>query len=127
MFAQAHVAPPTLDTLAATPVLTSEMPPGFTHSKIVRLPAASRVHLLGGVRFDFSNAHTTESESFALFTSPAAAQALAKRASKVNGGDLFSAKAVAVGRFVIAVTATTREGASTLLSLALAHFRRVEG
>jgi hypothetical protein len=127
MFAQAHVTPPTLNKLAAAPVLTSEMPPGFTHVKIVRLPGASRVHLLGGVRLDFSNAHTTESESFALFASPAAAQALANRASKVNGGGLFSAKAVAMGRFVIAVTAVTRDGASALLGLALAHFRRAEG
>jgi hypothetical protein len=127
MFAQTPPTPPALVKLAATPVLASEMPPGFTRVKIVRLPPVARVHLLGGVRLDFSNAHTTVGASFALLTTPAAALALVNRAAKVNGGALFSVKAIAVGRWAIAVTALNRSRASALLRLALAHFRRAEG
>jgi hypothetical protein len=127
MVVQTNVLPPSLEKLRTTPVLASEMPPGFTRVKVVVLPGVARVHLLGGIRLDFSNARTTESESFAFLQTPAAALALAKTAAKVNGGSLFSAKTAVVGRFMIAATAATRAGASALLQLALAHFHRAEG
>lgn len=63
MLAQAQALPPSLQRLAATPVLASEMPAGFSRVKVVRLAPNQRLSTLGGVRIDFSNAHATESAS----------------------------------------------------------------
>jgi hypothetical protein len=124
MLAQMSAVPATLQKLAKTPVLTSEMPAGFPRAKIVQLAPNQRLHTLGGVRIDFSNTHTTESESFALLKTNAAALHLARTEANVNGGSLFHVRAVAVGRFAVAVTAVTAGEASSLLRLAVAHLRR---
>jgi hypothetical protein len=116
-----------LEKIAATPVLASGMPAGFAHAKIVRLPAAGRVHLLGGVRIDFSNAHETDSAAYGLFTTNAAAVRFARTEAKVNGHGLFYAKAVTVGRVAVGVTAATASQATSLMRIALAHLRRAEG
>lgn len=123
MFAQAQ-APPSLQKLAATPVLASEMPPGFTSTRIVRLAPNQKLSTLGGVRIDFINARTTESESFALMKTNAAAVLFAQTEMKIDGGSLFRVRAVAIGRFVIGATGRTATEASNLLRLAVAHFRR---
>jgi hypothetical protein len=117
---------PLLHKLAATPVLRSEMPAGFTGTKVVTLAPDARFQTLGGVRLDFSNARTTESAGYALMRSNAAATRFAKTAARVNGGSLFQVRAVAVGRFAVAVTAATSAGASALLRLAVAHLKRSE-
>jgi hypothetical protein len=44
--------------------------------------------------------------------------------AKVDGGSLFQVRAVAVGRFAVAVAATTAAQARALLLLAVAHLRR---
>jgi hypothetical protein len=126
MFAQPHATPPSLGKLAATPVLASEMPPGFTRAKIVRLAANQKLSTLGGVRVDFTNAHTTESESFALMKTNAAAALFAQTEAKIDGGSLFRVRAVAVGRYVIGATGRTAPEARNILRLAVAHFRRAE-
>lgn len=102
------------------------MPAGFTRSKVITLTADARFHTLGGVRLDFSNARTTESAGYALMRSNAAAVRFAATASHVDGGSLFHVRAVAVGRFAVAVTAATSAGASALLRLAVAHLKRSE-
>jgi hypothetical protein len=127
MFAQAQTLPPLLAKIAATPVLASEMPAGFTHAKIVDLRAAPQIHMLGGVRIDFSNAHETDSASYALLPTNAAAVRLARTSANFNGHGLVYTRAVAVGRIAIGVTSATAAGANRLLQLALAHLRRAEG
>jgi len=117
---------PLLQRLAATPVLSSEIPAGFTHAKVLTLAPNSRIHTLGAVRIDFSNKRTTESASYALMKTNGAAAQFAKSLSHVNGGSLFYVRTVAVGRFAVAVTAVTRRGADALLQLAVAHLQRAE-
>lgn len=119
--------PPVLAKIAATPVLSSEMPAGFTRATVVRLPPTARIHTLGGVRIDFSNAHGSESESYALLRTNVAAVRLARTEATFNAHGLFHTKAVAVGRIAMGVTAVTAGEASALLRLALAHLRRAEG
>jgi hypothetical protein len=126
MLAQAPKLPPALQRLAATRVLASERPAGFPHVKIIRLAPNRRVHTLGAVRIDLSNKHASESESYALLKTRAAARRLAHREATVKTGGLFHVRAIAVGRFAVGVAATTRAGARTLLALALAHLRRSE-
>lgn len=125
MFAQGHTPPASLERLSNTPVLASEMPPGFSRVKVVRLAANPNLSTLGGVRIDFINAHTTESESYALMKSNAAAALFAQTEMKIDGGTLFRVRAVAIGRFVIGATGRTAAEAKSLLRLAVAHFRRV--
>jgi hypothetical protein len=120
MFAQ---TPPSLERLATTPVLASEMPPGFTRTKIVRLAANQKLGTLGGVRIDFVNAHLTESESYALMKTNAAAALFAQTEMKIDGGSLFRVRAVAIGRFVVGATGRTASEGRSLLRLAVAHFR----
>jgi hypothetical protein len=127
MFAQAQAPPPSLERLAATPVLVSEMPPGFSRAKIVRLAPNQKLSTLGGVRIDFMNAHTTESASYALMKTNAAAALFAQTEMKIDGGSLFRVRAVAIGRFVVGATGRTATEASNVLRLAVAHFRRVQG
>jgi hypothetical protein len=118
--------PPALERIATTPVLASERPPGFPHVKVTRLGADRRIHTLGGVRIDFSNRHVSESESYALMRTHAAALRLAHREATSPTAGLFHTRAVAVGRFAIAVAAKTKAETRALLALALAHLRRSE-
>jgi hypothetical protein len=124
MLAQAQVLPPPLHKLAATPVLASEMPPGFTRTKIVLLAPNARLHTLGAVRIDFFTSHANISASYALTKTNAAAVRLAHTEASISGGSLFHVRALAVGRFAIAVTGRTVAEASNLLRLAVAHLRR---
>jgi hypothetical protein len=126
MLAQAPKLPPALERIATTPVLAAEKPAGYPHVKITRLAADRRIHTLGGVRIDFSNSHASESESYALLRTHAAALRLAHTEATVKTGGLFHTRAVAVGRFAVGVTATTKAKAKTFLALALAHLRRSE-
>jgi hypothetical protein len=126
VLAQVPTLPPSLERIATTPILASEMPAGFTRVKVSRLAPDLRYHTLGAVRIDFSNTRTSESASYALLRTNAAAVRLARTEANVNTRGLFHARAVAVGRFAIAVAAKTLEQAKTLLSLALAHLRRSE-
>lgn len=125
MFAHVQATPPSLDRLATFPVLVSEMPAGFTRTKVVRLAPNGKLATLGGVRIDFVSAHATVSESYALMKTNAAAIRFAQAESKINGGSLFRVQAVAVGRFAVAVTGRTLAEAKMVLRLAVAHFRRV--
>jgi hypothetical protein len=118
--------PPALERIATTPVLASEKPAGFPHVKIVRLAPNRHIRTLGAVRIDFSNRHASESASFALLRTHAAALRLAHREATVPTVGLFHTRAVAVGRFVVGVTATSKAKAKTFLTLALAHLRRSE-
>jgi len=111
---------------ATTPISASEMPAGLTHVKVSLLAPDLRLHTLGAVRIDFSNARTSESASYALLRTNAAAVRLARTEVNVNTGGLVHARAVAVGRFAIAVAAKSTPEARALLRLALAHFRRSE-
>jgi hypothetical protein len=124
MFVHAHALPPSLERLANTPVLVSEMPPGFNRVKIVRLAANQKISTLGGVRIDFINAHTTVSESYALMKTNAAAALFAQTEMKIDGGSLFRVRAVAIGRFVVGAVGRTATEASNVLRLAVGHFRR---
>jgi len=126
MLAQTPKLPPALQRIATTPVLASERPAGFPHVKVTRLAAERRIHTLGGVRIDFSNSRTSESASYALMRTHAAALRLAHREATIKTGGLFHTRAVAVGRFTVGVTATTKAKAKTLLALALSHLRRSE-
>ena len=126
MLAQTPYLPPALQRIATTPVLASERPAGFPRVKITRLAANRHVHTLGAVRIDFSNRHASESESYALLKTQAAARRLAQREASVPTGGLFHVAATATGRFAVAVTATTRSKAKALLALALVHLRRSE-
>ena len=98
--------------------------PGFGRATIVRLAPNLRLSTLGGVRIDFINAHTTESASYALMKTNAAAALFAQTEMKVDGGSLFRVRTVAIGRFVVGATGRTATEASNLLRLAIAHFRR---
>jgi hypothetical protein len=71
--------PPALQRIATTPVLASEKPDGFFAVKVNLLRPNPQIHTLGGVRIDFSNSHSSESESFALMRTSAAAVRLAPR------------------------------------------------
>ena|SRR5437899_12195715 len=126
MFAQAPNLPPALERIATTPVLASERPAGFPHVTLTRLAPTRRIHTLGGVRVDFSNSHTSESASYALMRTRAAARHLAHTEATIRTSGLFHTRAVAVGRFAVAVAAATKAQAKTLLALALAHLRRSE-
>ena len=126
MLAPAPSLPPALERIAATPVLASEMPAGFRQVKITRLAPNGHLHTLGAVRIDFSNSHSSESESYALLRTHAAAGHLARVEAATQTAGLFSVRAVAVGRFAIGVTAKTAAGANALLTLALEHLRRSE-
>jgi hypothetical protein len=126
MLAQTPQLPPALQRIATTPVLASEKPAGYPQVKITRLAANRHIHTLGGVRIDFSNSHATESASYALMRTHAAALRLAHTEATVKTGGLFSTRAVAVGRFAVGVTATSKAKARTFLALALAHLRRSE-
>lgn len=126
MLAQTSTLPPALQRIATTPVLASERPAGYPQVKIARLAANRHIHTLGGVRIDFSNSHASESASYALMRTHAAALRLAHTEATFKTGGLFHTRAVAVGRFAVAVTATTKEKAKTFLALALAHLRRSE-
>jgi hypothetical protein len=120
--------PPALERLATTSVLASETPAGFTRTTFVRVGPNQKLRtLVGGVRIDFSNAHTTVSESYALMKTNAAAVRFAQTEAKVDGGSLFHVRAVAIGRFVIGTTGRTLAEANNLLRLAVTHFHRVEG
>ena len=130
MFAQTQATPPPIERLATTPVLASEMPPGYTRVKIVLLPPNKRFAALGGVRgvrIDFSNADSTISESYALMKTKTAAVRFAQTEAKTNGGSLFRVRSVAAGRFAVAVTGRTASEASNVLRLAVAHLHRVNG
>jgi hypothetical protein len=124
MVAQMLTFPPALERIARAPILASEMPAGLTHVKVSRLPADPRYHTLGAVRIDFSGARTSDSASFALLRTNAAAVHLAQTEASVKTGSLFHVRAVAVGRFAVAVVAKTVTEARTLLRLAVAHLRR---
>jgi hypothetical protein len=126
MLAQTPNLPPALQRIATTPVLASERPAGFPHVKVTRLAPTRRIHTLGGVRIDFSNRHTSESASYALMRTHAAARRLAHREATTKTGGLFHVRAVATGRFAVGVAAMTKAQAKTLLALALAHLRRSE-
>jgi hypothetical protein len=126
MLAQTPNLPPALQRIATTPFLASERPDGFPHVKVTRLPPTARIHTLGGVRIDFSNGHASESASYALTRTHAAALRLAHTEATIKTGGLFHTRAVAVGRFAVGVTATTKAQAKTLLALALSHLRRSE-
>ena len=126
MIAQAPKLPAALERIATTPVLASERPAGFARVRITRLAANPHIHTLGGVRIDFSNSHTSESASYALMRTHAAAMRLAHREATFKTAGLFHTRAVAIGRFAVGVTATTKAKAKILLSLAVAHLRRSE-
>jgi hypothetical protein len=126
MLAHAPTLPPALERVATTPVSAAERPVGFPHVKVIRLAANRRIRTLGAVRIDFSNSHASESASYAFMPTGAAARRLAHTEAAVKTGGLFSTQAAAVGRFAVAVTATTRANAKTFLALALAHLRRSE-
>jgi hypothetical protein len=126
MLAQTPRLPPALRRIATTPVLASERPAGFPHVKVTRLARNRHLHTLGGVRIDFSNSHASESASYALLRTHAAARRLAHREATVRTAGLFHTRAVAVGRFAVGVAATTRAKAKALLALALSHLRRSE-
>src|SRR4029077_15440880 len=126
MVARTPNLPPALQRIATTPVPASERPTGFPHVKITPLAPTRRIHTLGGVRIDFSNRHASESASYALMRTPPAARRPAHTEATFNGGGLLHIRAVAVGRFAVGVTATTKAQAKTLLALALAHLRRSE-
>jgi hypothetical protein len=118
--------PPPLAKLSDTAFLQSEMPSGFRLGTILKLPADPRYHTLGAVRFDFKNAHTSESVGYALFKTSAQAAAFSRVETRLKTGGLFRIAAVAVGRIVVGVTGQTRDQANTLLQLAVAHLRRSE-
>jgi hypothetical protein len=120
------VLPPPLAKLSTTPVLRSEMPAGFTRAIVTSLPADARYHTLGGVRIDFKNAHTSESESYALFETSTQASAFARVEAKIRTGGLFRVAVSQVGPIVVGAVGTTRAQAETLLRLALAHLNRSE-
>jgi hypothetical protein len=118
--------PPPLEKLYNTPVLRSEMPAGFDRAKVVRLAPDQRIHTLGAIRIDFSNARASESVSYALFKDVAHASVIARTERAVNTSGLFRVRVAVVGRLVVGVAASTGAQAKTLLDLALAHLRRSE-
>ena len=118
--------PPLLAKLSNTPVLRSEMPPGFTQASVSKLPADPRYHTLGAVRIDFRNAHTSESASYSLFKSSAQAAVFSRVEESIKTGGLFQIAAAPVGRIVVGVVGQTRAQAKALLLLAVDHLRRSE-
>lgn len=126
MLAPAPTLPPALERIATTQVLASEKPAGYPRVKITRLAPNRRIHTLGGVRIDFSNNHGSESTSYALLRTHAAALHLAHTEATVKTEGLFHTRAVAIGRFAVGVAATTKANAKTLLALALSHLRHSE-
>lgn len=102
------------------------MPAGFTHATVVRLAPDRRYHTLGAVRIDFTNAHMSESASYALFKTTAGATVFARTERAVRTGGLFRVQVAVVGRVVVGVTAKTSAQAKTLLALAVRHLRRSE-
>src|SRR3954471_8407498 len=118
--------PPPLAKVHNTPFLRSEIPSGFKPTGILMLPADPRYHTLGSVRFDFKNAQTSESASYALFRTSAEAAAFSRVEGRLNTRGLFQISAVSVGRFAVGVTGQTRNQARALLRLAVAHLRRSE-
>jgi len=118
--------PPPLQKIASSRVLASETPAGYHQVKVTHLAPNKRVHTLGGVRFDFAKAHTSESESYALMKTHAAAVGLARREAKITTGGLFHTRATAIRRFAVGVTAQTAAGAKAFLALAVARLRRSE-
>jgi len=126
MLAQTPQLPPALQRIATTPILASERPVGFPHVTVIRLAANTHLHTLGGVRVDFSNAHASESASYALMRTNAAARRLARTEATFKTAGLFHTQAIAIGRFAVGVTATTKAQAKSLLALALSHLRRSE-
>jgi hypothetical protein len=85
---------PALQRIATTPVLASERPAGFPHVKVTRLAADPRIHTLGIVRIDFSNSHASESASYALMRTDAAARRLAHTEATFKTAGLFHTRAV---------------------------------
>jgi hypothetical protein len=126
MLAQTPTLPPALERIATTPVLASEKPAGFPNIKITRLGPNRHIHTLGTVRIDFSNSHASQSASYALMRTHAAALRLAHTEAMTKTGGLFHVRAVTVGRFAVGVTAITKAKAKTFLALAIAHLRRSE-
>src|ERR1700751_5653371 len=118
MLAQPVRLPPALERIATTPVLASEKPAGFPRVKVTRLAANQHIHTLGGVRIDFSNSHASQSASYALMRTHAAALRLARRETTITTGGLFHIRAVAVGPFAVAVAAGTEAKTETVLDLA---------
>ena len=126
MIAQVPNLPPAVQRIATTPVLASERPAGFPQVKIIRLAANRHYHTLGGVRIDFSNSHASESASYALMRTHVAALRLVRAEATIATAGLFHVRVVAIGRFAIGVTATTKAKARTLLAFALARLRHTE-
>jgi len=126
MLVQAPVPPP-LQKIASSRVLQSETPAGYHQVKITRLAPTKQLHTLGGVRFDFRKGGTSESESYALMKTHAAAVGLARREARTATGGLFYTRATAIRRFAVAVTGQTAAGAKAFLALAVARLRRSEG
>lgn len=118
--------PPPLAKVHDAPFLRSEMPSGFKQTAVLELPADPRYHTLGSVRFDFKNAQTSESVSYALFKNSTQAAAFSRLEARLNTQGLFQISALSVGRFAVGVTGQTRNQANVLLRLALAHLRRSE-
>jgi hypothetical protein len=118
--------PPPLAKLYNTPFLQSEIPSGFKQTTILKLPADPRCHSLGGVRFDFKNANSSESASYALFRTSARAAEFSRFEARLNTRGLFRISAASVGRIAVGVTGHTQTQANRLLQLALAHLRRSE-
>ena len=118
--------PPPLERLLNTPVLKSEIPAGFAHSKVTALTADTRFHTLGAVRIEFTNRSTTEAVSLALFKTQADADAFVQTARNVKTGGLFRTQVARVGRFVLTAAAATQAQAKALMTFATAQLRRSE-
>ena len=118
--------PAPLAKIYNTPFLRSELPSGFTQSTVLTLPADPRYHSLGAVRFDFKNADSSDSASYALFKTSAQAAVFNRFEARLNTRGLFQIAATSLGRIAIGVTGNTHKQAKALLQLALAHLRRSE-
>jgi hypothetical protein len=114
--------PPPLEKLLNLPVLRSELPAGFDHSKASAL--TPRYHTVGAVKIEFTNRTTTESVSFALFKTHAQAAAFARTERSIKTGGLFRIGVDLVGRVVIGAGAATRAQANALLAFGLDRLRR---
>jgi hypothetical protein len=114
--------PPPLENLLHLPVLRSEMPAGFDHSKASAL--APRYHTIGAVKIEFTNRTTTESVSFALFKTQAQAATFARTERSIKTGGLFQIEVDVVGRVVIGAGAATRAQAHALITFGLDRLRR---
>lgn len=114
--------PPPLEKLLNLPVLRSEMPVGFKHSKASAL--TPRFHTVGAVKIEFTNRSTTESVSFALFKTQAQAATFARTERGINTGGLFQIEVRVVGRVVIGAGAATRAQARALITFGVDRLRR---